>query len=141
MPRALLKKRPDLAGATVINPTQRYPWSDDLVPHRINGSSSVEEFAFFHRESSTLVITDICFNMVDPKPIRLKLFATLMGTKGDLKTSRLMKLLYRDKQAMKQSIQELVQLPFERLIVAHGDIIEQDAAARFKTAFAWLLNK
>jgi len=140
VPTALLKKRPDLSSATLINAQQSYPWSEALVPLRIDGSKLIEEFVFWHPESSTLVATDLCFNMIDPPNLRLKLFNMLMGTLGGLKMSRMMKVSFRDRQAMQHSVEQLLQWPFNRLIVAHGEIVEQDAIAKLKTCFAWLLK-
>lgn len=140
VPRALIKKRPDLSAATLIDPEQNHPWAEGLSPLRIKGSTFIEEYAFWHEESSTVVLTDICFNIIDPQGFRLNLFTQLTGTKGGLKTSRMMKLFYRDRSALKSSIESLIQRPFTRLVVAHGDIIEQDAPEKLESSFAWLLK-
>lgn len=140
-PASLIKKRPDLTGSTLIDDQTTQPWSDTLTPLRIHGSDAIEEFVFFHQESSTLVVTDICFNIIDPQGFKLKLFTLLSGTRGGLKTSRIMKLLYRNKSSLKQSVEKITQWPFDRLIVAHGDVVEQNAATEFKASFGWLFGR
>lgn len=140
IPASLTKKRPDLTSASVLTKAANYPWCDELKPLHVSGSEMIEEFFFFHPASATLVMTDVCFNLIQPKGFRQSLFAAITGTKGELKTSRMINFLFKDKAAMKNSIEEVLDWPFERLIVAHGDIIEHNAAKRLQNSFHWLLK-
>lgn len=138
IPASLTKKRPDLTTASILTKSANYAWCDELKPLHIGGSNAIEEFFFFHPASETLVITDVCFNLVQTKGLRQTLFATITGTKGKLTSSRMIKLLFKDKSALKNSVEEALDWPFKRLIVAHGDVIEHDGAVRLRESFNWL---
>ena len=139
VPQSLIAKRPDLESANIITADEQFPWSADLQTFPVHGSRMIEEFLFYHSSSKTLVITDLCFNMQHPKGIRQTFFTLMTGTKGELKTSRMIKLLFGDKNAMRESVNNALAMPFERLIVAHGNIVESEAAQRLRAAMSWLI--
>ncbi len=139
IPPTLSKKRPDLAAAQRLGANE-LPWSKALKHVAIAGSSAIEEFAFFHVPSKSLILTDLCFNMKHPQGFRQTLFTLLTGTKGELKTSRMIKLLFKNKTALKNSLQQVLEWPFERLIVAHGEIVEESTKTKLQQSFAWLLD-
>jgi hypothetical protein len=47
-------------------------------------------------------------------------------------------LFARDMTAARRSRQELLAWDFDRVVVAHGDVIEADAKPRLDHALAWL---
>jgi hypothetical protein len=60
------------------------------------------------------------------------------GCHGRLASSRVLRLFVKDRTAARASVERLLALPFETLVVAHGDIIEQGARSQLEQALAWL---
>ena len=139
IPHSLTRKRPDLSKATILASSPG-AWGNDLQIRKIDGAKMLEEFLFFHAPSKSLIITDLCFNMINPEGFRQTLFTILSGTRGALKTSRMIKLLFKDKAAFKASLNEILEWPFERIVVAHGEIIDTDAKAKLQESFSWVLS-
>jgi hypothetical protein len=47
-------------------------------------------------------------------------------------------LLYRNRQAARACIDRLLEWPFERVVIAHGDLILRDAHLSIERGMAWL---
>jgi len=92
----------------------------------------MQESAFWHPSTSTLVLTDTAFNM---PPVFRGLEKKLMDWNkvgGRFGPSRLTRLLFAsDVHALLDSYRRLAQLPLTRIIVNHGDILDQDALNQF----------
>lgn len=137
-PPGLAAKRPGLRiDVPLAGPLpQALVGSVDVV--RIEGAPSIDEFVLFHRATRTLVVTDLVFNMVRPRGLLPNLVLALMGVRGKLASSRAVRFLVRDRAAAAASVQRVLALDIETLVVAHGDIVREDARARLAHALAWL---
>jgi Domain of unknown function (DUF4336) len=100
----------------------------DLCP--VFGAPEMSEVAFFHKKSRTLLVSDLLFNIVEPEGLATKMVLTLMGTRGRLAKSRLWWKFTNDKKAFGASIEKIMNWDFDRLIMAHGNIVENDAKNR-----------
>jgi hypothetical protein len=130
-------KRPDLRGfeSTPRDP----PWGAELQGFFIDGLPVLNETVWFHRDTGTLVVTDLLFCFAPATQGLTGLVATLLGVKGTLGMSRTMKLATRDKQALARSVAPLLALPVQRVVVAHDQVIEARPREQLHRAFAWLL--
>ncbi|BAY92113.1 MULTISPECIES: DUF4336 domain-containing protein [unclassified Tolypothrix] len=106
----------------------------------INGYSPLNECVFFHARSQTLIVTDIVFHFDEQFPLRTKLIAKMFGNYKQLRPSLLEKLATQDKIKVKRSIQQLLTWDFQRIIMAHGSIIEQNAKPQLKAGYEWFLE-
>jgi hypothetical protein len=50
------------------------------------------------------------------------------------------RLFLRDADRAREALRAILRWPFERIAVAHGEIVERDARAAFETAFAGYLR-
>lgn len=116
-------------------------WGNELVWIPIDGVPRINEWACFHPQSKTLVLADLIFNC-RPTDFRGKLFFALAGIRGWPGNCRLFRMLIRNRNQFEQSIRAILALDFERLVVAHGDPVEEDAKEVFtsavKRAFPWM---
>jgi hypothetical protein len=133
----LMKKRPDL------------PWDGELMtesgalpvglqPIRIGGMPALHEIAFLHTSSSTLVTTDLIFNITSSDHWLTRWYLKMGKAYGKPSQTTLEKFLVKDKAAMRATREELAGLPFDRVIVAHGDVIETGGRAALAEALAWV---
>jgi hypothetical protein len=98
----------------------------------------LNETVWFHRRSGTLLLTDLLFAFGREATGLTALVARLLGVRGRLGMSRTMKWAVADRQLFRRSVQPLLALPVERIVVAHDQVVEVDAAASLQRAFEWL---
>lgn len=92
-------------------------------------------------DGTTLVLTDVMFNMDRKRDVLGFLFTTLLGSAPGPRVSRLAKLLLvKDKQALRRDFERYAELPdLQRLIVAHEKVATgEEARAALRTAATYL---
>lgn len=113
-----------------LDVNQDFPQTPGVVCYPMRGTR-MQEAAFWHPGTSTLVLTDTAFNM---PPVFTGLEKILMDWNkvgGRFGPSRLTRLLFAtDVQALLDSYRRLTQLPLKRIIVNHGDVLEENALAQ-----------
>lgn len=132
-PRELSRKVKELPAFTPLS-TERQAFSPTLETYHLAGIPTVDEFVFFHPASRTLLLTDLAFNMNGSTGILTPLILTMAGTRSGLQCSRIIKSQVSDKQALEKSLQDILALDFERVLVAHGDPVDVNAKQRLSTA-------
>jgi hypothetical protein len=80
----------------------------------------------------------LCFNLHDNSTPLAYLMTRVLGIRPRLAPSRMMRLSMRRKTVACAEIERILQWDFERVIVAHGDIVESGGKAALREAFAWL---
>ncbi|AFY52700.1 hypothetical protein Riv7116_0088 [Rivularia sp. PCC 7116] len=106
----------------------------------LKGVSSLNEIVFFHRESQSLILTDTAFYFDDSFPFTTQLTMRVIGGYKKLEPSILEKLAIQEKAKVKESIQTVLNWDFERVIVAHGSILEKAAKEKLKKGYEWVLS-
>lgn len=115
-------------------------WANDLQQIFVEGSPELEETVFLHPASRTLLLTDLCFNMMHSDSFITRLVMRIMGGYGHFGPSRLAKSFMKDKDAVRRSIEQVLEWDFDRVIVTHGEVLESNGHAMFEQAYAWLLK-
>lgn len=129
-------KRPDLARFPRV--PRPAPWGPELEGFFIEGLPILNETAWFHGETGTLILADLLFCFSRTNRGLTAVVATLLGVYGGLAMSRTMKMATKDRQALARAVSPLLSLPIKRVIVAHDQIVDVDAAVKVAEAFAWL---
>lgn len=107
---------------------------------KIEGAPKVNEYAFIHKESNTLILTDLAFNIGTNISFWSKVFFKLNGTFDKFGPSRLMKTMIADPAALNSSIDKVLAFDISRVIVSHGNILESNARSTLKEAFFGLAS-
>jgi Domain of unknown function (DUF4336) len=129
-------KRPDLSRFQRLSPEA--PWSSEIQGFFIEGLPILNETVWFHRDTGTLILTDLLFCFSETNRGVAGLVARLLGVHGKLGMSRTMKLATKDKRALARSVSPLLSLPIQRVITAHDQIIIEQPVTKLTQAFAWL---
>jgi hypothetical protein len=111
--------------------------SVQLVP--IEGAPAIREVAIFHRPSKTLVVTDLVFNIRRPRGVLTPIVLRVVGAHDRLAQSRAFRFMVKDRRAAAASCERLVSLDFDRLVVAHGDVIDSGGREALAAALGWML--
>lgn len=146
-PSAEVFVSPDLI--TKINVTKfnllsnaRNKWSRD-IRHRLVDLGRFKETVFFHKSSSTLIVTDLMQNF---EPSRVHSLATRMLLKAGGATGpngrpsieiRLAARRHRD--ALRIGVEHMIAWQPTRIILSHGLCYDHDAVAEIERAFDWII--
>ncbi len=114
---------------------------DELQVLRIEGAPFMDEHVFFHAPSRTALVTDLLFNVRQSESFVTRCFLRLVGTLGKTAQSRLWRILVRDREAAAESASHLLRWDFRRLVMAHGDSLEEAAHARTTAALGWMTRR
>ena len=138
-PKALQAKRKDLAFDAVFSEaTAPADWSPDLVPITIEGSL-LGETMLYHPATRTLITADLVENFHHHDHAPTRWYLKLGGIYGRAGWHPLLRLTYVNRKKARASMARLLALPFERVIVAHGDNVERDAQQTIRDGLRWLL--
>jgi len=116
-------------------------WAAELQAVFIN-APMFSEVELFDKRSRTLVLTDLVQNLdADRLPGLTRAAANLLGiAKPDGKAPVYLRLvLHLGGRAVQAAAERLVSLGPERVIFAHGDWFDSDAAERLRRSLRWLL--
>ena len=105
---------------------------------QIKGISKLKEVACYHDTSRTLILTDLCFNISTDVSTWTKLFFSLNGAYDNFGPSRMMRSMIDDSECLRDTVEQILLWPFERIIVSHGKVIEHNAQQAMRDAFAFL---
>ena len=123
----------------VLSQSAGEPWENELPKVMLRGMPKLNEFVFLHHASRTLIVTDLLYNFDIAKQSFLgKLFLKLNGIYGRPGCSRLFRRFIKNRAAFRQSISEIMMLDFDRVVLAHGSIIESGGKTVFERSFEWL---
>lgn len=132
------KKRKDFKGSTELSAVSPASWKGVLSGQPIEGMPLMNEVVFFHHPSRSLLVTDLLFNICKPKGAWTRFYLFCMGASGGPRQSRMVKFCVRDRSAVARSLSPVFQWPFERVIVAHGSVLESGGREALRRACAWL---
>jgi hypothetical protein len=135
----LPEKRKDLAFHAILSDDAPPQWRGQLEQHLFRGAPALNEVVFFHPASRTVVFTDLIFNLSAERSVDAPMFFWLLGAPGHFGPHRLVRLrAIRDRVAARRSIATILRWDFDRVIVAHGDVLETGGWERVASAFAFL---
>ena len=103
--------------------------------------SIVNEIVFYHPQSKTLILTDTAFHFDRSFPTVTQFASRIIGCYEKLRPSILEKIATRDKDRVTTSVKKLLQWDFQRVIMAHGTIIEENAQEKFIAGYEWFLDR
>lgn len=115
-------------------------FNDEISCIPIDGIPTLQEYAFIHHASKTLILTDLAFNFGNDVHGWTKLFLKLYGAHNKFGPTITIRSLVKDKAAFRKSLAVIASYDFDRIIVSHGDILETNGKAVFEKAFQQYLE-
>jgi len=106
----------------------------------LKGARLINEVVFFHKASQTLVLTDTAYNIGRKSHFLTKCVTFLLGSYKKLGPTLAEKIASKEKAALLASYQEIMKWPFEKVIMAHGEIVESGGKIKFAKGYNWLLR-
>ena len=131
----LLDKCPELPIETTLSTGNI---SAEISTFLVAGAEELSEVVILHQPSATLVVTDLVFNIRRANWASRLVLKAVSRSYGKVEQSRLIRGYTNDRVTAGRSVEELLALPFERVVPAHGDVIAQDAKAQLAAGLWWM---
>lgn len=134
----LAAQRSDLDGIVELTSDPVEAWAGALEHHVVAGAPMLNEVAFFHPATSTLIVADLLQNFASSDHFPTRIYLKLMGAERGCAVERVLRTAFRDKRAARASIDEILAWEFERITVCHGEVVNDDARSKFERAYQFL---
>lgn len=141
-PSDLIKARMDLHFSGNLSSGGTHPWSDGIVHAVIEGNWIATEAVFFHIRSRTILFTDM-IQQFNPHWFTgwRSLITMLDGMVGtEPRVPRKFRYAFFSRRRARAALRTILAWPADRLVMAHGLPLRQDAQAAVRQAFRWLVS-
>ncbi|OLQ90817.1 hypothetical protein BIY21_02050 [Vibrio ponticus] len=137
----VVNKRQDLTFENCLAQSAIFPWQEEIEHLLFTGSSVMEESIFLHKHSQTLIVTDLIENF-DPqhfKPLQRNIAKAIgiLAPEGKMPLDWRITFMF-NKPLAREHLAQIIAWQPERIILAHGKIIESNAVAFLQRSFGWL---
>lgn len=139
------KKQPRLRYDAMLGETPPDDWAGEIALQPVTANRIIREVVFLHRPSRTLIVTDLIELIGDNTPDVdwvLKFWwkaLTFMWNKPRPAPEYTMG--WSDKQKAAAQLSAILDWDFDRIVLAHGDLVTQNAKAVAREAWARVLRK
>jgi hypothetical protein len=134
------RKRPDLVYVAVLGDEAPDEWRGQVDQVFFAGRPYENEMTFFHRASRTLILCDLAFNFRDGTAFLTRWLMRSIRSYGRFGPSTLDPWLIKDRAAARASLERILAWDFDRVIVAHGDVLERGGHDQLARGYRWLLR-
>lgn len=136
-PAKLAAKRKDLQLDAEFGPSFSPPWGDTLQPIHVP-TAMLDETVFLHKPSRTLISADLFENFDSSPHWWTRWYLKVGGIERGPGVSRLLRPLFRDRTKARAAIDQLLGAELQRITVAHGSMVLEDATENLRSAYTWL---
>ena len=99
----------------------------------------LEESVLLHRRSRTLVVADLVHNIGRPTHAWTAFYTRMMGFYDRVALSRMIRwTAFNNRSAARRSLEKVLTLPFDHLIVGHGAPVRSHGREALAAAYDWL---
>ena len=132
----LANKRKDIHFSENLHDHPQNEWKDELDQMIFKGCAFMEEVFFFHKSTKSLIVTDFIQSMHAYHNFFERIIGRIGGVYNNPSPPRDLRLMfYLDRKNTRKSIQRINQWNFDKIIIAHGKLITQNAKEIFNNAF------
>lgn len=123
-PRGAREKLPHIKWTKILGVDS---WTPSVEHLTVEGMPNFNESVFL--KDRTLVVSDLCFNLLKPRGWAAPIFLSLFGTYKKFNVSRLFMRSIKDRHAFRESMGRLLAKDFDRIVMAHGEVVESGGKA------------
>ena len=141
----LEKKRSDLKFDWILGNRSDHRWQAEISQVLIHGTKIMSEVVFLHLESKTLILVDLLENIGDDYPHDTNLWLKfwwkiVFNMWNNPKAAPEYQMGWGDKKIVKEGLERILSWDFDRIILAHGNLIEENAKEVLTKAWENVLN-
>ena len=124
----LKSKRKDIEFHAELSSETPPELAGDIAQVYLRSIPAMGETVFFHRKSGTLITTDMFMNVHQATGMLSRFIYWAEGCYKKPAVPRLNRMFVKDKAVMAEDLGVMGSWPIQRLIMAHGEIVEDNAA-------------
>jgi hypothetical protein len=136
-PEGLAKKRPDLRIDRTLGAPAHEDWRGILEPLPVEGSE-LRETVFHHAPARAIVSCDLTERFLENDSLPTRLYLKSMGVWQKPGIPAILRVIIRDKKAMRRSIDAILERDFDRVIFSHGEPFETGAKDVVRSSYDFL---
>lgn len=141
----LERKRLDIEFEWILGNKPDHRWNHILTQVVIQGTKYIWEVAFFHRPSKTLLLVDLLENIGDNYKHSVSIYLkfwwkVIFKMWNNPKAAPEYQIGWGRKSIVKNALNTIIEWNAERVILAHGELIEKDVKNVLTTAWRKVLN-
>ncbi len=133
-------KRRDVVFLGMLGDEPRPEWRGEIEQRLVRGVPWLNEVAFFHPATRSLILTDLAFNVPRGGTWGVPIVCKLMGAEGRFGPHRIVRWAVKDRDAVRASLDVIMRWDFDRVIVGHGDVLETGGKKALREGFSFLLG-
>ena len=138
---AFLRRRRKAIIDYALEGSEQPKWSGELTHIVLPGLLTFDESIFYHVSTKTLIVADVLMNAALPPgaPFLTRLGYRIFDLRGQLKVFPILRWFgVASQPTIRKAVSQIFAWSPEKLIVGHGNPINQGASAQLRAAFAWL---
>lgn len=138
-PPGLRARRPDIGFAGDFASGAVVAWAGE-IEHVVLRNALASEVVFFHRASGTAIFTDLLQRFPSGwfRGWRALVARLDLMVEREPSVPRKFRLAFTDKAATRVALEQILNWPVEKVLMAHGEPVTRDGAAFLRRAFDWL---
>jgi len=141
----LERKRPDIEFDWILGNKPDHRWKNDLEQVLVHGTKYIWEVAFFHKPSKTLLLVDLLENIGDnyqhPAGALLRFWwKVIFRMWNNPKAAPEYQMGWGNKDIVRKDLNKILSWKADRVILAHGELIEDDVDSVLNTAWRNVLG-
>lgn len=141
----LAKKRNDISFDVELSEVAPEAWEGEIAQTIFRGSPLMEEVVFFHKPSSTLILTDLIENFnphtLNWWQLRLARFAGILYPNGKTPIDWRFSFRFGSMGMARESLMEILAWRPLNIIVSHGECVFGGGTGFLRSSFSWLLSR
>ena len=141
----LERKRPDIKFDWILGNRPDHRWENDINQVLVQGTRFIWEVAFFHRPSKTLILTDLLENIGDDYQHTAGLllrfwWKVVFNMWNNPKAAPEYQMGWGNRKKVKKSLDRILAWNAERVILAHGELVENNVKEILTCGWQKVLN-
>jgi hypothetical protein len=136
----LVKPESDIPFGRTLSDHAEPELADQLDQARVQGHGVLDEVVFFHRASRTLLLCDLLESVHADTPIFARFVGWTFGMYEHPRPPLDMQFGFHDRPAARAFIKRVLAWDFDRIVLAHGHLIESGGKDVLRRAFAFLFD-
>lgn len=137
-PPGLVDKVRGLSALSVRTLSDDVEVSPGLSQRLLQGVPLNNEVVFFQHATRTLIVTDAMMVIREHPYVVTRTMFRMIGAYGGAKQPLLWRVRAKGRSALRASVDDVLRWPIERVVAAHGDVVDKGAAAAFAHVFRWV---
>jgi hypothetical protein len=129
-------KRSDVKWSGKLGDVAEPDWHSELEQVLFSALPFSNEVMFFHKMSKTLICSDFMFNLANHPSMLTRTFARIAGKSPG--PTLLERMMIKDRSAARAQVDRVLSWGAERIVLAHGDIVEASGSTHVQAGYAWL---